>query len=64
MNQTYDINDSNTQSYFHVGTRESKLEEVSNTEKRDNSIIIDAAVVRTMKKKKLLPKTELTNFVF
>jgi len=64
MNQTYDINDSNTQSYFYTGTQESKLEEVSSTEKRDNSTIIDAAIVRTMKKKKLLPKTELTNFVF
>lgn len=64
MNQTFDINDGNTQSYVYVGKQESKLEEEASTEKKDNTIIIEAAVVRTMKRKKLLPKTELTNIVF
>lgn len=45
------------QSYVFKGSQESKLEEVSVTEKRDNTIIIEAIVVKIMKRKKLLPKT-------
>ena len=30
---------------------------------RDTSIIVDAAIVRTLKRRKVLPKTELSNEV-
>jgi len=57
MNQTYDINDSNREGYVFKGLEESVQEEVSITEKKDNTVIIEAKVVKIMKRKKLLPKT-------
>ena len=57
MNQTYDINDSNQTSYIHKNKQKHKIEETTVIEVKDNSVIIEAAVVRILKKKKTMPKT-------
>ena len=63
MNRTYDINDGNTSSYTHRNENSYKIEETSVVEVKDNSIIIEAAVVKILKRKKVMPKTELSNEV-
>ena len=57
MNKTYDINDANTTSYQYRNQKRRKIEETAVVEIKDNSIIIEAAVVKIMKRKKVMAKT-------
>ena len=61
MNQTYEVNDSNDKSYRHLTGEKQTFQETVINEVRDTSIIVDAAIVRTLKRRKALPKTELSN---
>ena len=63
MNNTYDINDKNTVSYTNVRRERQEIEENKVIDVKDNSIIIDAAIVKILKRKKFMPKTELGNEV-
>lgn len=63
MNQTYDINDNNQTSYIHKNKQKHSIEKTTVVEVKDNTIVIEAAVVRILKKKKTMPKTELSNEV-
>lgn len=57
MNNTYDINDENIKSYVTLKKVKESVEEIKQNEIKDNSIIIDAAIVRILKKKKTMLKT-------
>jgi hypothetical protein len=63
MNGTYEINDDNTVNYTNVRKERQEIEENKVIDVKDNSIIIDAAIVKILKRRKFMPKTELGNEV-
>lgn len=40
------------------------MEEIKTLSKRDDTIIIEACIVRIMKKRKTIPKTEISKFIY
>lgn len=64
MNETYEINDENHKPYKVVKEEKENVEEIKTLSKRDDTIIIEACVVRIMKKKKAIPKTEISKFIY
>lgn len=64
MNETYEINDANETPFRVVKEEKQNVEEIKTLSKRDDTIIIEACVVRIMKKRKTLPKTEISKFIY
>jgi hypothetical protein len=64
MNETYEINDSNEQPYKVIKEERENVEEIKTLSKRDDTVIIEACIVRIMKKRKTLPKTEISKFIY
>ncbi len=62
---TYDINDDNTTSYkFQRITDDSETHAVKRVDvERDNSILIEAAIMKILKKRKNMQRNDITRFI-
>lgn len=64
MNFTYDINNDNIKPYRVLKEEKQNIEEIKILSKRDDTIIIQAAVVRILKKKRTMQKTDLSKSIY
>ena len=63
-NSTFELNDTNTAPYRCARAIKQSKEEVVAVVKRDDSIVVEAWVVKIMKRKKILPRTDLTKLLY
>ena len=64
MNETYELNNDNVQSYRVIKEQKEDFDQITTLAKRDDTIIIEAYAIKIMKKKKAIPKTDLTKLLY